>query len=181
MKILVYTLGIPLNHTFTKRKEILDKKKADLKVEYPSLNVMVIPGPENEGDKVFVADMTYYGPSYTTSPIHPGYYGTSIGGAGVPGGSGGGFASVTGTGGGGSGGGPGKMYTMTVPMPPTGPVTTTTANVVHYMDDHSMFKMDQGPSGFDFVNTGCDNGAITGTTSHDANPLGENVVDFKPK
>lgn len=186
MKILVYTLGLPNNQTFSKRKEILDKKSSELKTTYPALNIMVIPGPENEGDKVFVADMTYYGP---TAPTYV------VGGMGVAGYGGPTYA-----------GGP-MVYTgptvttssaetgwrtkgstsYTVGAAPNiGPVTGSVANVVHYMDDKTMFKMDAGPSGFDFVNGPMTDAEITTQVEKDvaasaSNPLGENVIDFKSK
>lgn len=143
MKILVYTLGIALNLPFSKRKEILDLKKAALKEEYPHLNVMVIPGPEHEGDKVFVADMTYYGqtlPNFT-SVGHPHY-------------------TVSGS-----------------------PVVSTTASYTVAASDHDMFKMSDGLNNLmtehdrqGMYMTASANGSATAE-----NPMGENVVDFKPK
>lgn len=67
MKIMVYTYavhGLPS----TKIKDLLRAKEDELKSKLPYASILVIPGPQIDGDRVTMIDLTPTTTPYTTTP-----------------------------------------------------------------------------------------------------------------
>lgn len=75
MKIMAYYLDLGQRRDTATTKELIDAKKLELKVAYPTLNIMVLPSYTAEGDHIDVIDM--YAP---VSPYYPQHvYGGVVG------------------------------------------------------------------------------------------------------